>query len=130
MRSHHPLHLRDLAAQRGFFIGTAVHTGAFARGETPYCEVLKQEFNVLVAENMMKFAELSPSHQHYDWTNVDALVDFAEANGMKLRGHTLVWHQQLPRWLTSGTWTAQEAEALLEQHIKTVVGRYRGRIWA
>jgi endo-1,4-beta-xylanase len=49
---------------------------------------------------------------------------------MKLRGHTLVWHQQLPHCVTSGTWTAPQAQALLEQHIKTVVGRYQGCIWA
>lgn len=130
MTTHHPMYLRDLAAQHNFFIGTAVHTGAFTDNETTYREVLKREFNVLVAENMMKFGELCPAHNTYDWTSTDALVDFAEANGMKLRGHTLVWHQQLPRWVTSGTWTAREAQELLEQHIKTVVGRYRGRIWA
>ena len=130
MTTDHPRYLRDLAEQRGFFIGTAVSTGAFARGETTYCEVLKHEFNVLVAENMMKFSELCPSQNNYNWTTADALVDFAVANGMKLRGHTLVWHQQLPRWVTNGTWTAQAAQALLEQHIKTVVGRYRGKIWS
>jgi endo-1,4-beta-xylanase len=99
------------------------------RGDRPY-EVLKREFNVLVAENMMKFGELCPSPNTYQWANTDALVDFAQANNMKLRGHTLVWHQQLPHWVTSGAWTASQAQALLEQHIRTVVGRYQGRIWA
>lgn len=127
---HRPLHLRELAAHRDFFIGTAVHTAAFTNNEPNYCEALKREFNVLVAENMMKFGELCPSHNNYQWASSDALVDFAQANGMRLRGHTLVWHQQLPRWVTSGTWTAAQAQALLEQHIKTVVQRYRGRIWA
>ncbi len=59
-------HLRDLAAQRNFYIGTAVHTGAFGSDEATYCEVLKREFNVLVAENMMKFSALCPSHNNYD----------------------------------------------------------------
>lgn len=126
----HPTHLRDLAAQRGFFIGTAVNTGAFASGETTYRDVLRREFNVLVGENMMKFSELRPSPEGFNWAHADALVDFAEANGMRLRGHTLVWHQQLPQWVTSGTWSEQQAAELLEEHIKTVVGRYRGRIWA
>lgn len=127
---HRPLYLRDFAAHHDFFIGTAVHTAAFANNETNYREALKRECNVLVAENMMKFAELCPAPNTYDWTSTDALVAFAEANGMKLRGHTLVWHQQLPHWVTSGTWTALQAQALLEQHIKVVVGRYGGRIWA
>jgi endo-1,4-beta-xylanase len=130
MSIHHPTHLRELADRRGFYVGAAVNTAAFTSGETTYREMLQREFNVLVAENMMKFGELSPAPNEYNWTNSDMLVDFAEANGMKLRGHTLVWHQQLPRWLTSRAWTAREAEELLEQHIKTVVGRYQGRVWA
>ncbi len=122
--------LRDLAAQHGFYVGTAVHTGAFTRAEAPYCDLLKREFNVIVAENMMKFVELSPAPDTYAWNAADALVDFAAANDMKLRGHTLVWHQQLPQWVTHRSWTPEEARSLLERHIKTVVGRYRGRVWA
>jgi len=123
-------YLRDLAAQHQFFIGTAVDTRMLNSDETIYREVLQREFNVLVAENAMKFGPLSPSEGQYDWSAADALVDFAEANNMRLRGHTLVWHQQLPSWLASRTWTAPEVQDLLEQHIKTVLGRYRGRIWA
>ena len=123
-------YLRDLATQRRFFIGTAVNTRALAGDETIYREVLKREFNMLVGENMMKYGELCPSEGHYNWTAADALVEFAEANDMRLRGHTLVWHHQLPSWLASRTWTAPEVQDLLEQHIKTVVGRYRGRILA
>src|SRR5687767_10826033 len=98
MNVDHPAHLRDLAARRGFYVGTAVNTRAFTGGDPAYRELLKREFNVLVGENMMKFSELSPAQNSYDWTAADALVDFAAANGMKVRGHTLVWHQQLPRW--------------------------------
>ncbi len=123
-------HLRDLAAPRNFFIGAAVHTGAFSGDESDYRDLLQREFNVLVAENMMKFGELSRTPNTYDWTHSDALVDFAAQHGMKVRGHTLVWHQQLPKWVTSSQWTTHDVQTLLEQHIKTVVGRYRGRIWA
>jgi endo-1,4-beta-xylanase len=130
MTIDHPAGLRDLAARHNFLIGAAVNSGVFARAEAPYCDVLKREFNVLVAENMMKFGELSPARDVYDWAASDALVNFAAANAIKLRGHTLVWHNQLPDWVKSGTWTASEARALLERHIKTVVERYQGRIWA
>ena len=47
-----------------------------------------------------------------------------------MRGHTLVWHNQLPGWLTSGTWTPAELRAILKQHIFTEVGHFRGQIWA
>ena len=130
MTIRRPSPLRDLATQRDFYIGAAVNTAAFSGADSTYREVLKREFNALVAENMMKFGPMSRSQSDYDWAASDALVAFAEENGMKMRGHTLVWHQQLPRWLTDGRWTAQEVEQLLEHHIKTVVGRYRGRIWA
>src|SRR3712207_6590218 len=109
MTIDHPAHLRDLAAQRDFYIGTAVNTRAFARGGAIYRDMLKREFNVLVAENMMKFSELRPAQNDYNWAQADALVDFAEAIDMRLRGHTLVSHQQLPHWVTSGDWTTQEA---------------------
>ena len=130
MTTNDSRHLRNLAAQRNFYIGTAVHTGAFASNELIYHDVLHREFNVLVAENMMKFGELSRSANTYDWTRSDALIAYAEKHGMKVRGHTLVWHQQLPKWLTSATWTTKAVQQLLEQHIKAVVERYQGRIWA
>jgi len=57
-------------------------------------------------------------------------VDFATRNGMKVRGHTLVWHQQNPGWLTDGKYTSDELAQMLEKHIKTVVGHYRGKIFA
>jgi endo-1,4-beta-xylanase len=122
--------LRGLADLHGFYVGTAVHTGAFSGGDESYRQVLKREYNILVAENLMKFSEIHPDPDRYDWTHADALVSFAEQNGMKVRGHTLVWHQQLPDWVTHGTWTRRQAEAILESHIRRVVGRYRGRIAA
>jgi endo-1,4-beta-xylanase len=56
------------------------------------------------------------------------MLTFAEANGIAMRGHTLAWHRQLAPWLTNGNWTAEEARALLVEHINTVVGHYKGRI--
>jgi endo-1,4-beta-xylanase len=49
---------------------------------------------------------------------------------MKLRGHTLVWHRQIPKWLTDGNFTRDETIKILKEHIQTLVGRYRGKILA
>jgi endo-1,4-beta-xylanase len=49
---------------------------------------------------------------------------------MQVRGHTLVWHQQLPEWLSRGEFSREELIAVLRNHIQTVVGRYRGLVWA
>jgi endo-1,4-beta-xylanase len=102
---------------------------AGADGER-YQAVLRREFSVLTAENDMKHSRLQPVRGEYRFGRADSLVAFAEANGMKVRGHTLVWHRQLAGWLTNGKWTREQAIALLNEHIATVAGRYRGRLAA
>lgn len=121
--------LRVSADQRGFFIGAAVAMTPF-RSESVYYETLRREFNVIVAENAFKWDAVRPSRTTFNFTDTDALVAFAEANHMRVRGHTLVWHNQLPGWLTSGNFTRDEAIEILREHILTFVGRYRGRIWS
>ena len=83
---------------------------------------------MLTPENDMKHASIHPARDTYRFTSADSLVTFAEANGMQVRGHTLVWHQQLASWLTNGSWTAAEARTLLDDHIRTVVDHYKGRL--
>src|SRR3712207_9567802 len=60
------------------------------------------------AENVMKWGPLEPQRGVHDWAPADQLVDFARRNGQTVRGHTLIWHNQLPDWLTSGTFTRSE----------------------
>jgi endo-1,4-beta-xylanase len=121
--------LRVSADQRDFFIGAAVAMTPF-RNESVYYETLRREFNVIVAENAFKWDAVHPARTTFNFTDTDALVDFAEANHMRVRGHTLVWHNQLPAWLTNGNFTREEAIEILREHIQTFVGRYRGRIWS
>jgi endo-1,4-beta-xylanase len=121
--------LRDAAAARGLRIGAAVNMSPF-RNEPIYTQTLGREFNMLVAENAMKFDAMHPSQNTYNFTDADALVTFAEANNMAVRGHTLVWHSQIPGWLTGGNFTRDQVIAIMRDHIMTVVGRYRGRILA
>lgn len=121
--------LRTSATARGLFVGAAVNMAPF-RSEPIYGDTLRREFNLVVAENAFKFDALHPARTTFNFTDADALVAFAEANHMAVRGHTLVWHSQLPSWLTGGTFTRDEVIAILRDHIMTVVGRYRGRILA
>jgi endo-1,4-beta-xylanase len=81
-------------------------------------------------ENAMKWDALRPSRDQYNFANADTIVDFAAANDMQVRGHTLIWHHQLPAWLTESQFSPEELRAILREHILTVVGRYRGRIAA
>jgi endo-1,4-beta-xylanase len=121
--------LRQLAKPTGVRIGTAVDTSALANDAT-YRTLVAQQFNSVTPENVMKWEVVQPKRHRYDFTEADKLVAFARANKQKVRGHTLVWHSQLPSWLTNGTWTKKELRSILREHIRTEVGHFRGKIWA
>jgi endo-1,4-beta-xylanase len=121
--------LRELAAARDLRIGAAVGPEAL-RCEPAYAGVLGREFSILTTENALKFGPVHPARERYDFEAADAIVEFAEANDMLVRGHTLVWHTQQPAWLEGAKWTRDELIEVLREHITTVVGRYRGRIAA
>ncbi len=122
-----PAPLRDLADKQNFHIGAAVAIPALKNDPT-YADTLAREFNIVTPENVMKMETLQPQRGHFDFSQGDMLVDFAEAHHMLVHGHTLVWHNQLPGWLTSGTFTRDEAIQLLHDHIFTVLEHYQGRV--
>src|SRR5512132_2895733 len=115
--------LRTLGAERGLAIGSAA--GAAYLGESRYREVLGREFALLTPENELKWDTVHPSRDRYDFGPADALVDYARAHSMALRGVPLVWHAQNPAWLTDGQFTRDELLGILDDHIRTVAGRYR-----
>ncbi len=121
--------LRGAAARHGLAMGVAVGTG-LQRTDSRFAEVLGREFNILVAENTMKPAAIQPAQGVFSWDEADQLVAFAESRDMKVRGHTLLWHESLPSWMNSPTWSREQLLAILENHIKTLVGRYKGRVAA
>lgn len=113
----------------GFLIGAAVAYPPLVAGQE-YRETLAREFNVVVAENVMKWESIHPAEARFNFDPADALVRFAETNHMKVRGHTLVWHQQMGGWITAKTYTRDELLAILKTHIQTIVTHYKGRIFA
>jgi endo-1,4-beta-xylanase len=119
--------LRDLADPYGLLIGSAVSASVLEK-DPMYGEVIAREFNILTPENAMKFAQIHPARDRYDFTQADALVAFAEDNGMAVRGHTLVWDKDLPNWLTEGHYSRKALIRILREHIQTVVGHYRGQV--
>jgi endo-1,4-beta-xylanase len=119
--------LRTLAPSAGIRIGAAVDVDAL-KADAAYARLLAREFNLVTPENAMKFSVVQPERGRFDFTQADALVDFAEAHGMQVNGHVLVWHQQLPQWLEQGNFGRAELESILRTHIQTLVARYRGRV--
>lgn len=94
----------------------------------PRQTVVKQHFSQLTAENIMKPSYLQPSQGEFFWDEADALIDFAEDNGLTVHGHTLLWHTQIPSWMQnfSGT-TKEEWLDMMRAHITAVAGRYADR---
>ena len=110
-----------------FKFGAAVNN-SLLRQTAAYRNVVIKEFNSLTSENAMKFAQLHPSENTYTWTEADYLVDFAQQNGKRVHGHTLIWHKNPPAWVTNFQGDAAAWDNLMKTHIQTVVARYKGKI--
>lgn len=120
--------LRRAARAAGKLIGAAVEAPAL-RDDATYGEVLAREFDYVTPEDAAKWGALSPAAGAYAWDDLDSIVDFAERQSQKIKGHTLIWHQQLPAWVNEAM-TAEQLRAALESHIELTLTRYRGRVRA
>jgi len=116
--------LRADAAAAGKWIGAAIQSGYLS--QPPYTRSLARHFDYVTAEYEMKWDPVERSPGIYSFTGADAIVAYAEQNRMRVKGHTLLWHEALPDWVKA--LSADELRATVEDHIRTVVGRYRGRI--
>jgi endo-1,4-beta-xylanase len=114
--------LRTLAGARR--IGAAVE--ARRLGEATFARVLAASFNSLSPENDMKWANVEPSSGQFSFRAGDALVAFAEQNGMRVRGHTLIWHQQLAPWVAG--LSGEALHAAMVRHVTGVVSHWKGKI--
>jgi endo-1,4-beta-xylanase len=114
-----------------FPIGVAVSPWAL---KTDEANLILQPFNSLTPENAMKMGPIHPKENEYYWKDADSIAAFAKRNGLKLRGHTLCWHNQMPSWFfkdSAGKTVSKEIVLQrLKDHITTVVNRYKGVIYA
>lgn len=116
--------LQVLAAAGGRTWGAAV-TNEQLRDPSFRALVVAQT-GLIVPENEMKWDRLEPAPGRFDFSASDQLLAFARGEGLAMRGHTLVWHQQLPNWVKE--LPAPELRKTLERHIRTVAGHYRGQL--
>ncbi|HBF33735.1 TPA: 1,4-beta-xylanase, partial [Candidatus Sumerlaeota bacterium] len=125
------LTLRD-AYKDKFVIGTAVKDYQWMQKNPLENAVVKTQFSSISPENLMKWEEIHPEPDLYDFDAADQYVDFGVKNKMFIIGHTLLWHSQTPRWVFQNDEgkTVDRATLLkrLQDHIQTVVGRYKGRV--
>jgi endo-1,4-beta-xylanase len=100
----------------------------------PEAELIKEQFNSITPENAMKMGPIHPEENRYNWQDTDAIVEFGQKSGIKVRGHTLCWHSQAPRWFftdSEGKDVSREVLlARLKQHITDVMTRYKGKVYA
>jgi endo-1,4-beta-xylanase len=121
--------LRQLAEARGIAIGAAATPNFYDPLEPEYPTVLAREFNMLVAENIMKWSGLSGERGKYSFAAANAMVEFAQKNKMQVRGHTLVWHESLPRYVFQIK-DKNLMQNVLRQQVQTVAGHFKGKIAA
>lgn len=114
--------LRSLTAMP---IGAAAEP-ALLESDVAYAETLAREFGSITPENAMKWGPIHPDESAWRWEPADRLVEYARAHDMLVHGHALVWHEQLPAWISAVA--PRRFRETFEEHLQTLVGRYRGRV--
>ncbi|XP_066246553.1 uncharacterized protein [Euwallacea similis] len=117
--------LRDYANK--IYIGTALSNNHLDNDAT-YNQLAYTQFNAMTPENQMKIDATEPSQNQFSYTLADELVSFAQEHSMKIRGHTLVWHSQVPSWMSALSGT--NLQSAMVNHIENVVGHYKGQLYA
>ncbi|WP_306193012.1 endo-1,4-beta-xylanase [Streptomyces sp. MK5] len=118
--------LDQLAEAQGRYFGSATDNPELS--DAPYTAVLGSEFGVITPGNSMKWDTTEPQQGQFNFSGGDKIVDFAQAHSQRVRGHTLVWHSQLPGWVSS--LPAGQVQAAMENHITKEVSHYKGEIYA
>ena len=126
-----PTGLKD-AYKDYFMIGVAVNQTNIT--EPSQVALIQKQFNSITAENDMKPSETEPQAGVYTWENADRIADFCRKNGIKLRGHCLMWHSQVGRWIyqdeNGNLLPKEEFYKRMKSHIQAVVNRYKDVVYA
>ncbi|HLW85545.1 MAG TPA: endo-1,4-beta-xylanase [Candidatus Sulfotelmatobacter sp.] len=120
--------LRQAADSAGVLIGAAVRPSLLS--EPAYASTLAREFNLVEPEDALKWWVIRRNSDGFDFQGADEIVRFAQAHGMKIRGHCLVWDHDHPGWLANGHFAPSQLSQLLHEHIDRVMKRYAGQVFA
>ena len=118
--------LREAAAAAGKLIGTAVQSSFLS--DSRYTSTFSRHFDYVTAEYEMKWDPIELAQGVENFSGGDAIVAYAASQSMKVKGHALIWHGALPGWVTG--LSAPALRTAVENHIRSVVGHFRGRVLA
>ena len=110
-----------------FMIGVAVNQRNVTNAEQQ--ALIKREFNSMTCENDMKPEPTEPQEGQFNWENADRIANFARQNGIKLRGHCLMWHSQIGRWMYDGVTDKEVFYKRMKNHIQAIVSRYKDVVY-
>lgn len=114
-----------------FMIGVAVNPRNIT--DSMQSALVCREFNSMTSENDMKPQPTEPAQGKFNWTGADRVANFARQNGIKLRGHCLVWHNQIGDWIYTDKKgqevSKKELLKRIRKHITTVVKRYKDVVY-
>jgi endo-1,4-beta-xylanase len=119
--------LAQLAEAQGRYFGSATDNPELS--DAPYVATLTGgEFDQLTPGNSMKWDTIEPTQGQFNYTRGDAVLTLGQQHNMKVRGHNLVWHSQLPGWVSS--LPTSQVQAAMENHITNEAGHYKGKVFA
>ncbi|KAI0696911.1 glycoside hydrolase superfamily [Cytidiella melzeri] len=123
--------LNTLAKAKGkLYFGTATDNPELT--DVPYTTILDDNtmFGQITPGNSMKWDATEPSQGDFTFSGADQIANLAKTNGQLLRGHNCVWYNQLPSWVSSGSFTAAQLTSIIQTHCSTLVSRYKGQVCA
>jgi len=108
------------------YFGTCADSNLLSNSQN--VAIIKAQFNQLTPENSMKWDSIEPSQNSFNFAGGNTLVNYAQSNGMYVRGHTFVWHSQLPSWVSSISNSAT-LTSVIQNHISKEGGQWKGKIY-
>jgi endo-1,4-beta-xylanase len=117
------------AYKNDFLIGTALNTQQIEEKDPKAAALITQQFNAITPENIMKAEIIHPQWDQYNFDLADKIVAYGAKHNIKVNGHTLIWHSQLPQFARRIK-DVDSFKTFFTNHINTVASRYSGKIFS